>query len=208
MAIKNRTDLKSFFVKNAIPTEGNFADLIDSALNQSADSIFKLEGEPLSIVAAAGTQKRALRLYGAYPAANPDWMIALNPTQGTDMATARAGLGLTDGAGNTRLFIDAATGSVGLGTNTPQFGLDVLTGARANGFRSRHDLTLNDYRTVNPGSNVVLHSSPGDRDAWIYRDVADAGSNWGLYHRQIDSAVAGLPANSIGFIGGGANKLQ
>ena len=49
MAIKNRTDLKSFFVKNAIPTEGNFADLIDSPLNQAQDGVFKLENEPLSV---------------------------------------------------------------------------------------------------------------------------------------------------------------
>lgn len=27
---KNRKQLKTFFVKNAIPTEGNFAELIDA----------------------------------------------------------------------------------------------------------------------------------------------------------------------------------
>src|SRR4051812_9348850 len=120
MAIKNRTDLKSFFVKNAIPTEGNFADLIDSTLNQSADGIFKPEGEALSVVAAASQQKRALRLYADYPAANPDWMINLNPAQdpATPNATSRPGLGFADGTGNTRLFIDAAGGKVGIGTNT------------------------------------------------------------------------------------------
>ena len=57
MAIKNRTDLKSFFVKNAIPTEGNFADLIDSQLNQAVDGVFKMEGEPLSIVAATSRRR-------------------------------------------------------------------------------------------------------------------------------------------------------
>jgi len=210
MAIKNRNDLKSFFVKNAIPTEGNFADLIDSGLNQSVDGIFRPEGEPLSIVAAATQQKRALRLYADYPAANPDWMLSLNPAQDPANAagTSRAGLGFTDGAGNTRLFIDTATGQVGMGTNAPQAGLDVAGAARANGFRGRYDLALADYRTNNPASNVCLQSPPGDRDAWIYRDVADASSNWGIYHRQIDSAVAGLPMNSIAFVGGGASKLQ
>src|SRR4051812_38322356 len=144
MAIKSRNDLKSFFVKNAIPTEGNFADLIDSGLNQSVDGIFRREGEALSIVAAAGPNKRVLRMFAAYPAANPDWIIALNPIPpGTDMATARSGLGFTDGAGNTRLFVDAATGQVGVGTNAPQFGLDVAGAARANGFRGKYDLELN-----------------------------------------------------------------
>jgi len=121
MPAKNRNDLKSFFVKNAIPTEGNFADLIDSQLNQAVDGIFKLEGEPLSIVAAASQQKRTLRLYSDYPAANPDWMISLNPAQDpANAATNRPGLGFTDGAGNTRLFIEAgAAGKVGIGTNAP-----------------------------------------------------------------------------------------
>ena len=34
MAEKNRDELKGYFLKNAIPTEGNFADLIDSMLNR------------------------------------------------------------------------------------------------------------------------------------------------------------------------------
>src|SRR5215470_11032254 len=106
MTIKNRTDLKSYFVKNAIPTEGNFADLIDSQLNQSQDGVFKPDGEALSLAAAPGDQKRVLRLYTSYPALNPDWMIALNPAQDPAVAgSSHAGLGVTDGAGKTKLFI-------------------------------------------------------------------------------------------------------
>ena len=78
----------------------------------------------------------------------------------------------------------------------------------ANRYRGVNSLVLNTYTTVNPSSNVYLYSPPNDRDAWIYLDSADTGSNWGIYHRQIDSAVGGLPGNSIGFIGGGTNTLQ
>jgi hypothetical protein len=210
MAIKNRTDLKAYFVKNAIPTEGNFADLIDSQLNQAQDGVFKPDGEALSVVAASGDQKRVLRLYASYPQANPDWMITLRPAQDPANAagTSRAGFGVTDSSGKTRLFVDATTGQIGVGTNNPQLALDVVGGAQANGFRGRYDLVLNDYRTVNPASNVCLQSPPGDRDAWIYRDTADATRNWGIYHRQIDAPVAGLPANSIAFVGGDSSKLQ
>src|ERR1044071_3720799 len=126
MTIKNRTDLKSFFVKNAIPTEGNFADLIDSQLNQAQDGVFKPDNEALSVVAAPGDQKRVLRLYANYPAPNPDWMIALNPAQDPAVAgSLHAGFGITDGAGKTKLFIDS-TGRLGVGTNTPQVALDVV----------------------------------------------------------------------------------
>jgi hypothetical protein len=136
---KNRKQLKSYFVKNAIPTEGNFADLVDSQLNQAEDGIFKIAGEPLSVVAAAGEQKRVLRLYASYPAANPDWLISLSPAQDpTNPATVRAGFGITDGAGNTRLFIDPATGNLGVGTNDPKDKLHVVDGdVRIEGGRYR-----------------------------------------------------------------------
>ena len=78
----------------------------------------------------------------------------------------------------------------------------------ANRYRGVNSLVLNSYTTVNPSSNVYLYSPPNDRDAWIYLDSADTGSNWGIYHRQIDSAVSGLPANSIGFVGAGSSTLQ
>jgi hypothetical protein len=205
MATKNRSDLKSYFVKNAIPTEGNFADLIDSQLNQTQDGVFKPDGDALTVVAAPGDQKRVLRLYASYPAANPDWMISLNPAQDPANAatTSKPGFGITDGTGKPRLFVDVATGQIGVGTNAPQVALDVVGTAQANGFRGRYDLVLNDFRTVNPASNVCLQSPPGDRDAWIYHDtsVGSTTSNYGIYHRQIDTPVGNLPGNSIGFIG-------
>ncbi|MFV8751762.1 tail fiber domain-containing protein [Nannocystaceae bacterium ST9] len=126
---KPRKDLKSYFVKNAIPTEGNFAEMIDAGLNQADDGVFKLPGEPLSVVAAGGDQRRTLRLYAAYPSANPDWLISLNPAQDpANPATNRPGFGVADGAGNTRLFIDSATGNLGVGTNNPSDRLHVREG--------------------------------------------------------------------------------
>ena len=70
-----------------------------------------------------------LRFYGSYPAPNADWHISLNPAQDpNNTATARPGFGVTDGAGNTRLFIDPATGNVGVGTNDPADRLHVSNG--------------------------------------------------------------------------------
>jgi|688.fasta_scaffold13157_18 hypothetical protein len=101
------------------------------------------------------------------------------------------------------------------GGNNEYFGVEyssgnVLTGGSvtANRFIGSNSLVLNNYTTVNPSSNVFLYSQPNDRDAWIFLDSADTGSNWGIYHRQIDSAVGDIPANSIGFVGGGSSVLQ
>jgi len=156
---KSRKELKSYFVKNAIPTEGNFAELIDAPLNQADDGVFKLPGEPLSVVAAPGEQKRTLRLYASYPAANPDWLISLAPAQDPgNPATVRPGFGIADGAGNTRLFIDPS-GNLGVGTNTPSARLDVVGTLRV-----RDRLTVDSDAKVagklavgRTGANATLH---------------------------------------------------
>ena len=105
-----------------------------------------------------------------------------------------------------RLLI-TKTGDVGVGAIPSGAKLHVTGTVKANRFTSDNTLVLNDYTTPNPASNVYLYSPPNDRDAWLYLDSADAGSNWGIYHRQIDAPIKGLPGNSIGFVGGGS-KLQ
>jgi|CXWL01.1.fsa_nt_gi hypothetical protein len=99
-------------------------------------------------------------------------------------------------------------GKVGIGTMNPSYPLDVNGTVRANRYYGLNNLNLNDYQTVNPASNVYLYSSANDRDSWVFLDSADTNSNWGIYHRQLDSPVKQLPANSIGFIGGGNSDLK
>lgn len=137
---KSRQDLQAKFVRNAIPTEQDFKDLIDAPLNQSDDGIFRKSGEPLSIVAGSDAQRRALRFYYDPPsgATAPDWLISLNPGQDpNDASTNRRGFGIADGTGATRLFLDAA-GNLGLGTNDPQAKLHVAGG----GARIEGDLSV------------------------------------------------------------------
>ncbi|NJO16389.1 MAG: hypothetical protein HC877_11775 [Thioploca sp.] len=74
---KNRDVLKSFFKRNAIPTESNFADLIDSMLNQK-DGIAKLPDTPLSIEADNSSQKNVLSLYTKLANDQPVWTLSLN----------------------------------------------------------------------------------------------------------------------------------
>jgi hypothetical protein len=120
----------------------------------------------------------------------------------------RLGVGASDtDYGSEKLRI-TANGNVGIGITNPTYTLDVNGDIRAERYRAINSLILNSYQTVNPGSNVFLYSQPNDRDSWIYLDSADTGSNWGIYHRQIDSTVNDLPANSIGFIGGGNSQVK
>ena len=127
--LKARQDLRSKFVRNAIPTEQDFKDLIDGQLNQKDDGIFRNPGEPLSIVAGSDAQKRTLRLYGDDSGAAPDWLISLNPGQDpNNAATNRRGLGIANAEGTTRLFIDVSSGNIGIGTTNPQQKLSIAGG--------------------------------------------------------------------------------
>jgi hypothetical protein len=121
-AKKNRATLKSYFVKNAIPTEGQFSQFIDSVLNQRDDGLVKTLNDPLSIEAVGDdtTFKKAINFYTRFADPNPAWSIALRPRSNpADPTTGRPGLSINDAAGNSRLCIDLATGNVGIGTIAP-----------------------------------------------------------------------------------------
>jgi len=136
---RNRAELKSYFVKNAIPTENNFADLIDATIVQASDGVAKPAGEPLSIEAIGDdtSRKQVLNFYNAFVDNGPSFTLELNPRSNpNDANSARAGLSVSDAAGSSRLFIDQENGNLGVGTNTPTRTLHVKTGAPVAMFES------------------------------------------------------------------------
>jgi hypothetical protein len=131
---RSRSELKAYFVKNAIPTERSFAELIDASINQQDHGLAKPPGDPLSIEALGEGQKKAINLYEGFTDDNPAWVIALNPRSiPGDSQSTRPGFGIGDGAGKSRLFIDKETGNVGVGTTNPSAKLTVEGDVRLDG---------------------------------------------------------------------------
>ncbi|MEM9452601.1 MAG: hypothetical protein AAGF11_00380 [Myxococcota bacterium] len=124
----SRSQLKTYFIKHAIPSEGEFSELIDGMLNQRDDRIIKPPDGPLSLEAAgdAASRRQVLHLYESFDDANPTWVLTMNPRSTvSDPATAKRGLSIDDASGVSRLFVDHATGQVGIGTLEPQAALHV-----------------------------------------------------------------------------------
>jgi hypothetical protein len=117
---ENRDTLKGHFTKNAIPTEANFAALIDAQLNQAEDGIFKDPNEPLSLRPSGVLP--ALRLHPSDAiSASGHWSLYLTaPVSG-----ATPNLNIADDANNTHLFFNASSRYVGVGTATPTVKLEV-----------------------------------------------------------------------------------
>lgn len=119
---KSRTELKAYFVKNAIPTETNFRDLVDAGINQKDDGLTKSAGSPLSIEAASTGERPVLQLYDNFTSAQaPSWVMSMLPGVTAGTKVTGNGLSIGDGAGSAkaRLFIESATGNVGIGVTDP-----------------------------------------------------------------------------------------
>ncbi len=136
---RNRAELKSYFVKNAIPTENNFADLIDATLIQASDGVAKPAGDPLSVEAVGDntSRRQLLNFYDSFSDSGPQYSIELNPRSDPDKpATGKPGLSLSDGAGYSRIFIQSQTGYVGIGTNAPTHTFHVTSAGAVGLFES------------------------------------------------------------------------
>ena len=108
---KSRQELRSRFVRNAIPTETDFADLIAASLNQADDGVLKLPDQPLGLVRQKPDQP-VLRFFADPNAEGSVWQVQLG-------AGDKPGFGLAGADGKLALFVDGATGNVGIGTVNP-----------------------------------------------------------------------------------------
>jgi hypothetical protein len=104
---KSRQELRSRFVRNAIPTEADFAELIAASLNQADDGVLKLPDQPLGLVRQKPEQP-VLRFFADPAAEGSVWQVQLGSGD-------KPGFGLAAADGKLALFVDGATGNVGIG---------------------------------------------------------------------------------------------
>ena len=116
MAILNRITLKNFFRKGSVPTETNFADLIDSSINIVEDGIGRSVEDGFRI-APMGYSKRLLSFYENSQKSTPDWFISLN-----DGSSKGLSFHQTD---NDHRLVLKNGGNIGIGISNPTSKLEV-----------------------------------------------------------------------------------
>ncbi|MEB4593419.1 hypothetical protein VSS37_20750 [Candidatus Thiothrix sp. Deng01] len=166
---RNRDELKSFFKKNDIPTERNFADLIDGMLNQKDDGVAKQPNSPFSIEADPSAQQNALSLYLKLADNAPAWTLSLKNPDGS-----RAGLSINDINKNSRLFIDA-NGNTGVGVTNPAEALEI-NGRLKLGTLTTGAWPANPSRYVFWGTNTLDQAQAGNYALLQGLSGSDAGT--------------------------------
>lgn len=116
MAILNRITLKNFFRKGSVPTETNFADLIDSSINIVEDGIGRSVEDGFRI-APMGYSKRLISFYENSQKSSPAWFISLNDGNAK-------GLTFHESDNDYRLVLKNG-GNIGIGIPNPTSKLEV-----------------------------------------------------------------------------------
>lgn len=188
----SRNNLESFFKAGEIPREENFADLIASGINQKDDGLSKSLIDPLMLQAGQGgansAQEEVLRLYSDLNDI-PHWVFSMKPKP----ESGKRGLNISNGEGNSRLYIDESTGSVGIGTQDPIAALEVKN--------NRGDVYKLAYANTglqggNESGNLHIDSSsPKD-----FSDLPGEWNNGGLYlnHYSRNNTYMNLRGGNVG----------
>jgi hypothetical protein len=155
---QSRQALRNRFVRHAIPTEKDFADLINASLNLADDGVVKLPDQPLGLVRQKQDQA-VLRLYASPDADWTAWQMQL--IGGID----KPGLGFSNQAGASALVLEGTSGHVGVGTTSPTARLTVC---EANGSPA----------AANSGSLLIDHEDSGGASSIVFRSKVDRGNDF------------------------------
>lgn len=115
MAKRNRDTLKHFFSKGSLPSEDQFHDLIDSAVNQIDEGFDKSPDNGLEIT-PAGNRDSLISFFRSQDPERPIWSIDYGAGDGLDF---------TQQAKKVTPLSLGADGKVGIGNTAPKWQLDV-----------------------------------------------------------------------------------
>ncbi len=190
--MSNRTTLKSYFITNAIPKQSDFADLIDSSLVQSEDSIRKQGSDPVAVQAQQADQngiQQVLHFYKNFNDANAAWKFSLL-TQGTTNPVSGLNIG-NPATAQSCLFIKESDGSIGVGTNNPMAKLHISGNAVIDG-KLGIGITSPYFQLSNTNVNTIGADGIGGNPGSFSWAANQAGYVAQIFNQGSDSNANGL----------------
>lgn len=166
---KNRTQLQNLFKSGAKPSEADFKDLIEGALNIADDGIEKPKGADTPLrISTRGDQENALDLYSGEV---HTWRINQKPTGGNE------GLNIETGVDqSSKLFIESNTGNVGLGITKPIAKLHIQQSGSQNALRIDDENGDTTPLIVDADGNVGIGIDQPSKKLDVRGDTAIAGT--------------------------------
>jgi hypothetical protein len=195
---KSRDELRSRFVRNALLTETDYAELIAAGLNQADDGLLRLPDHSLGVVRQK-PEAALLRFYADPEVEGAAWEMRL---VGADSP----GLGLAGKDGTLALVVEGKTGNVGIGGTAPAGRLTIAE-AKGTLATAKTGTVVIDHENAGGGSSIVFRSkSNRDSDhAYIeYRDQspAQSGDEAGLLtigiQNDSNDHLALMPSGNVG----------
>ena len=121
MAKQNRKTLKNYFGKGKLPTENQFADLIDSSLNV-LDDCFEHSSEDGFKISTTGSQEELFSFYDGDNPQEPRWTLGLEGNR-DELVFRKHGTALENKKQNSTLSL--GQGRIGVNQDKPETELDV-----------------------------------------------------------------------------------
>jgi hypothetical protein len=145
---QERNVLREYFRANAVPTQEQFWQFIQSTLNSAEDGISKTRSTALNIRPSAMPGRQVIELFKRVDDGAPTWTLELQPSQNN---VDYPGLNFARADKNTTLFLNEADGRVGMGTINPKAHLHITADESSNW---RHD-SLIDHITLGIGNTEM-----------------------------------------------------
>ncbi|MCO7226554.1 hypothetical protein [Pleionea sp. CnH1-48] len=151
MAKRNRSTLKSFFQKGALPSSDQFSDLIDSQLN-IVDEGFNKSPENGLEISSLGDNDNLVSFYKINNVQYPNWSIGFDG-QSNDQLSFRQHSGSEQQSAVISL---SPEGRVGINTNSPESELDVngvIKSKGRRGIETKSALADGQWHDISDGLN-------------------------------------------------------
>lgn len=194
MSKRDRVTLKAFFKQGALPTEQDYADLIDAMVNQIDDGFEKSSKDGFVVRTLAEADRTLISFYKERGSTYPSWQIAFGEEPGTleiKRGEAFDTPAIEGEATTPPAFVLTRDGDVGIGESAPRHKLDVSGAIRASGRVGGNPFPVPGRQETSVPADGKWHDITGTLEGChAFEIMAGAGGEVGAGRYALTRAIA------------------